>query len=161
RERVAMSGGRVFVAGCAGALLMLTAACGTGPEETASPDPENVEWAEGSDPIVAGGGDEGTDDQEIADPGGKDAAPGGDVEEPEGGQDDAEDAEASDDSSSAAADVVAPAEDFDPCAALPATEASAVVGTELEAREGVTAPFGIVCGYDASDSSAAVDLVWY
>ena len=61
-KTTSMTGLRTTAVAGGVALLMLVAACGGSAEEPASPDRENVEWAEGSDPIVAGGQDDGEGD---------------------------------------------------------------------------------------------------
>lgn len=164
-KTTSMTGLRTTAVAGGVALLMLVAACGGSAEEPASPDRENVEWAEGSDPIVAGGQDDGegdaAEDDDKAGASGPEQSDDTDGAQDTDGADDATEADQADGSAQTATDVVAPAEDFDPCAGLPAEQVAGLVGVEVQVRESTTTPFGTACGYDASDSSAAVDLLWY
>ncbi|SEE87309.1 hypothetical protein [Ruania alba] len=123
-----------------GMLLALTA-CGGDAEETQEPDTTTEESSEESGADEGDGGAEeaaATDEDTTEDT----------SEETEDGGDEAADAGA-----------VAPAEDFDPCAAVTADEVSGIVGFTVSEGSGEEMMGSQMCTFAATDGAAASVLI--
>lgn len=155
-----MTGLRTTAAASGVALLMLVAACGDA-EESRDDQQASQESADEQPADDTAAADEAADEgsEEGADTGEDTAADEGSEDDADGAEDSADD-DAGESEGGAAAGVVAPGEEFDPCTAISADDINGVLGSDFD--EGTSNDMSSIamCVFGDMDSGQSVIVQW-